>query len=145
MSTNVPAADPFDLRRFVEAQQAVYGQVMAELKAGQKRSHWMWFMFPQLAGLGYSAMAQRYAIASLAMATAYLEHPVLGPRLRACTGLVNRTAGRSAHEIFGSPDDLKFHSSMTLFARASPDNTEFQTALRRYFGGQSDAATLARL
>ncbi|MGZ9116799.1 MAG: DUF1810 domain-containing protein, partial [Methylocystis sp.] len=107
------ADDPYDLARFVAAQKPVYEKVRAELAAGRKRSHWMWFFFPQLEGLGASAMAQRYAIHSRAEAAAYLAHPVLGPRLKECVGLVNKVEGRSAHEIFGSPDDLKFHSSMT--------------------------------
>src|SRR5580692_6153851 len=108
--------DAFDLERFVTAQAPVIDRVRAELRAGSKRSHWMWFVFPQIAGLGSSAMAQRYAIASLDEAGAYLAHPVLGPRLRDCTALALDVAGRTAHQIFGNPDDLKFHSSLTLFA-----------------------------
>ncbi len=141
-------SDPFDLARFVKAQDPVIARVQDELRAGQKRSHWMWFVFPQLAGLGHSAMAQRYAIASREEAEAYLAHPVLGPRLLACTTLVNGVAGRSVHQIFGSPDDLKFHSSMTLFATVTPGASVFQDALDRCFGGLADAATrngLARL
>ncbi|KAA2214224.1 DUF1810 domain-containing protein [Teichococcus oryzae] len=135
----------FDLGRFVQAQDPVLPQVRRELAAGDKRSHWMWFVFPQIAGLGHSAMARRYAIASLAEARAYLEHPVLGPRLLECTELVNAVPGRTAHAIFGSPDDMKFHSSMTLFHRARPEEPAFAEALRRYFGGAEDAATLERL
>ena len=109
------ADDPFDLQRFVDAQASVYERVRAELRNGRKQSHWMWFIFPQIAGLGHSAMAQRYAISSLREAEAYLKHPVLGPRLRECTRLMLRIEGKSAHDILGSPDDLKFHSSLTLF------------------------------
>ncbi len=137
--------DPHDLARFVQAQEPVLAQVQAELRDGEKRSHWMWFVFPQLAGLGHSAMARRYAIASLAEARAYLAHPLLGERLRRCTALVNAVPGRTIHRILGSPDDLKFHSSMTLFAAADPDEAVFAAALDRYFGGERDAATLARL
>src|SRR5918993_210214 len=126
--------DEFDLDRFIRAQEPVMTQVRQELAAGRKRSHWMWFVFPQLAGLGHSAMARQYAISSLAEALAYLDHPVLGPRLVALTELVNQVKGRSIREIFGSPDDLKFHSSMTLFARARPDEPAFQEALDRYYG-----------
>ena len=120
-------------------------QVRQELAAGRKRSHWMWFVFPQLAGLGHSAMARRYAISSLAEAQAYLEHPVLGSRLVELTELVNQVNGRSIREIFGSPDDLKFHSSMTLFAYAHPDVSAFREALERYFGGVMDNRTLEKL
>ena len=120
-------------------------QVRQELSAGRKRSHWMWFVFPQLAGLGHSAMARQYAIASLAEARAYLEHPVLGSRLIGLTELVNQVEGRSVREIFGSPDDLKFHSSMTLFALAQPDAPVFRDALEKYFGGAMDKATVERL
>jgi uncharacterized protein (DUF1810 family) len=137
--------DPFDLQRFVAAQAPVYERVCAELRDGRKRSHWMWFVFPQIRGLGSSAMAQRYAIASLSEAAAYLDHPVLGPRLHACTRLVNAVDGRSAHEIFGSPDDMKFHSSMTLFLRAGSADDPFRAALDKYFAGALDRATLERL
>ena len=137
--------DGFDLNRFVTAQADCYDQALAELRAGRKRSHWMWFIFPQLKGLGSSPMAQKFALASRAEATAYLAHPLLGPRLRHCTGLVNAVAGRTAHDIFGTPDDLKFRSSMTLFARATPDNRLFTAALTRYFGGREDGRTLALL
>jgi uncharacterized protein (DUF1810 family) len=138
-------ADPHDLQRFVDAQAPVFDQVRDELAQGRKRSHWMWFIFPQIAGLGFSAMAQRYAIASLDEARAYLNHPVLGPRLEDCTRLVLAVGGRSATEIFGSPDDMKFHSSMTLFAAAAPRWAVFADANRKYFAGKDDPETLARL
>lgn len=137
--------DPFDLQRFIDAQGPVYDRVCAELRHGRKQSHWMWFIFPQIAGLGHSPMAQRYAISSLAEAQSYLAHPVLGPRLRECARLVLRVEGRTAHQIFGSPDDLKFHSSLTLFANAAPDEPVFRDALRKYFNGEEDAATTAKL
>ena len=139
------SGDPFDLQRFVDAQAPVYDRVRAELKNGRKQSHWMWFIFPQIAGLGNSAMAQRYAIASLGKAEAYIAHPVLGPRLRECTRLVVQVNGKSAHDILGSPDDMKFHSCMTLFARAAPQDEAFVEALEKYFGGAEDQATIARL
>src|SRR5882724_3520289 len=115
------AADPFDLERFVKAQAPVFGAALDELKAGHKRTHWMWFVFPQLRGLGHSTMAEIYGIASLDEARAYLAHPVLGPRLRQCTEAVLAVADRSLHAIFGSPDDAKFRSSMTLFAEAAQE------------------------
>jgi uncharacterized protein (DUF1810 family) len=136
--------DPFDLQRFVDAQDGVYPQVCAELAAGSKRSHWMWFVFPQLKGLGASSMAQHYGIGSLDEARACWAHPLLGSRLRQCTELVLAADGRSAHEIFGSPDDLKFRSCMTLFAQATGEPV-FARALERFFGGQPDARTLALL
>ena len=139
------ADDPFDLQRFVEAQAAVYERVRAELKNGRKQSHWMWFIFPQIAGLGHSAMAQRYAISSLDNAKAYLANPVLGPRLRECTSLVLQVVGKSALQILGSPDDMKFRSCMTLFARAAPEEALFRTALEKYFDGVEDSQTLTRL
>lgn len=138
-------SDAYDLQRFVAAQNPLYGRVLAELHAGRKQSHWMWFIFPQIAGLGHSAMAQKYAIGSRAEAVAYLNHPVLGPRLRECTSLVNAVAGRDIGSILGAPDDMKFKSSMTLFAEVTPDSAEFVAALRKYFGGEFDAATIARL
>jgi uncharacterized protein (DUF1810 family) len=137
--------DPFDLQRFVDAQAPVYDRVLLELREGRKRSHWMWFVFPQIAGLGSSPMAQRYAIGSRAEAAAYLADPLLGSRLRECARLVTATEGRSIHDIFGSPDGMKFHSSMTLFAEASPADRDFRAALDKYFGGKPDASTLARL
>jgi len=133
--------DPFDLERFVRAQDPVLPEVRRELREGRKRTHWMWFIFPQLRGLGRSAMAHHYGIGSLQEARAYLAHPLLGPRLLECTRLANTAPGRSAHAIFGSPDDLKFHSCMTLFAAAADDPAPFRTALDRYFGGQPDRLT----
>lgn len=124
--------DPYDLARYVTAQDPVYEQVCAELRAGRKRTHWMWFVFPQMKGLGSSPMAEKYAIGSREEAVAYLEHPVLGPRLRECTELVNRMEGRSLDQIFGYPDDLKFRSSMTLFAGATAENQVFKDALLKY-------------
>ena len=138
-------SDPHDLARFLSAQAPVYDQVLAELRAGRKRSHWMWFVFPQLAGLGRSAMAQRYAIGSLAEAQAYLAHPVLGARLRECCRLVLAATPGDIHAIFGSPDDLKFHSSVTLFDRAAGGDDVFRECLLRCFGGQGDPLTLALL
>ncbi len=137
--------DPFHLQRFLDAQEGVYASVVEELRAGRKRGHWIWFVFPQIRGLGFSAMSARYAISSLEEAAAYLAHPVLGPRLRECTGLVNAVERRTIGEIFGYPDDLKFRSSMTLFARAAEDNRVFLDALAKYFGGEQDVATLDRL
>ncbi|MBV9515053.1 MAG: DUF1810 domain-containing protein [Mycobacteriaceae bacterium] len=132
----------FDLQRFVDAQAPVYNTVVAELRAGSKRSHWIWFIFPQLAGLGRSPTAARFAISSLAEARAYLDHDVLGPRLRECTRLVNAIEGRTVDEIFGWPDDLKVRSSMTLFARATDDNAEFVGLLDKFYGGEHDPATV---
>ena len=137
--------DPHNLSRFVSAQAPVWSQVAAELQAGRKQSHWMWFVFPQLAGLGHSPMAQLYAIGSLEEARAYLAHPLLGARLRQATAWVLAVDGKSAHEIFGTPDDLKFRSSMTLFAAAAPEETLFRTALDRYFDGEGDRVTLNKL
>lgn len=139
------AADPFDLQRFVDAQSRVYDTVRAELQQGRKRTHWMWFIFPQIAGLGRSAMSMRYAVSSRAEAEAYLKHPVLGRRLRECVRLVMLVERRSAFEILGSPDDMKFHSCLTLFANAAPEDQLFRDALEKYFGGAEDPATLARL
>ena len=137
--------DPYDLQRFVDAQDTVYAQVNAELRAGRKRSHWMWYVFPQIEGLGESAMAQRFAISSLGEAQAYLRHPVLGERLRESTRLVNHVEGRPIEDIFGYPDVLKFRSSMTLFARATEDDDVFVEALRKYFDGEPDPQTLRRI
>ncbi|OBF56669.1 calpastatin [Mycobacterium sp. 852002-50816_SCH5313054-b] len=139
------ASDPFDLKRFVDAQDPVYRNVVDELRAGRKRSHWMWFVFPQLRGLGSSPTAVHYGISSLEEARAYLAHELLGPRLRECTRLVNEAQGRSAADIFGSPDDLKLRSSMTLFSRATDDNEEFVAVLDMYYDGEPDERTLARL
>ncbi len=129
---------------FVTAQDPVYAAVLAELAAGHKRTHWMWFIFPQLRALGRSERAIRYGLADLDEAKVYLAHPVLGARLKECTRLVNGVDGRSAHEIFGSPDDMKFRSSMTLFARAAPEEPVFRAALEKYFGSEEDPLTLLR-
>jgi uncharacterized protein (DUF1810 family) len=137
--------DPYNLSRFVEAQNPIYEQVLSELRQGRKTSHWMWFVFPQIQGLGHSYTAQKFAISSIEEARAYLEHAVLGPRLRECTTLVNNVSGRTIHQIFGSPDDLKFHSCMTLFAQASADDDVFQEALQKYFSGKPDTLTLDRI
>ena len=136
---------PFNLSRFLSAQAPVIEQVREELRGGRKRSHWMWFVFPQIAGLGLSATAQHFAIASLDEARAYLAHDILGPRLRECTALVVAVEGRAIGEIFAAPDDLKFHSSMTLFVRAAPEQPVFREALGKYFGGVGDRATLERI
>jgi uncharacterized protein (DUF1810 family) len=137
--------DPHDLRRFLDAQAPVYAQAIAQLTRGAKASHWMWFVFPQLKGLGRSGMAQHYGLASLDEARAYWRHPVLGARLADCVQRVMAVEGRSVHRIFGSPDDLKFGSSMTLFALAVPDEPAFQQAIDRHFGGVRDPATLSLL
>jgi uncharacterized protein (DUF1810 family) len=131
----------FDLERFVVAQAPIYERVRAELTAGAKASHWMWFIFPQLRGLGRSAMAEHFGLAGCAEARDYLAHPLLGARLRDCTRLVLDVSNRTAHEIFGSPDDLKFHSSLTLFAAVAPEEDLFSRALDRYFGGRRDFST----
>lgn len=138
-------ADPYRLARFVDAQAGVYETALAELRRGRKTSHWMWFVFPQIAGLGSSATARTYAIASLDEARAYLAHPILGPRLRTCVDALLRHEVITAHEIFGSPDDLKLRSSLTLFAAAAPDEPIFQRALAKYFSGEPDPLTLRLL
>ena len=137
--------DPFHLQRFVDAQSGVFLAVRAELRRGRKTSHWMWFIFPQLRGLGFSAMAQRYAISGIEEAQAYLEHAVLAPRLRECVQLVNHVEGRTVHQIFGTPDDLKFRSSMTLFAQVPGADPAFAEALQKYFAGNPDPRTLELL
>lgn len=137
--------DPHNLQRFVDAQDPVYEQVCAELRNGQKEGHWMWFIFPQLQGLGHSQMAARFGIASRQEAGAYLKHPILGPRLRDCTRLVNLVEGRSINHILGYPDDLKFRSSMSLFANVTSENQLFKDALQKYFGGEPDPVTVQRL
>ncbi|OBJ85187.1 calpastatin [Mycobacterium gordonae] len=134
-----------DLQRFVDAQDRVYDSVLDELRAARKRSHWMWFVFPQIRGLGNSPTAQHYAIADLEEARAYLDHPLLGPRLRECVALVNEIHGRSAEQIFGWPDDLKLRSSVTLFANATADNHDFLALLDKYYGGEPDPLTVERL
>lgn len=135
------SGDPHDLQRFVEAQDPAIDGVKRELRSGRKRTHWIWFVFPQVEGLGSSPMSQHYAISSRAEAEAYLEHPILGPRLRECTELVNAIEGRSANDVFGS-DDQKFQSSMTLFEAVADDPTLFSTALDRYYDGERDTETL---
>jgi len=139
--------DPFGLQRFVEAQDEgrTYDQALAQLRDGHKTGHWMWFVFPQIAGLGQSPMAERYAISSLAEAEAYLEHPVLGDRLLKCAFVLVELTGRSAREIFGETDAMKLRSSVTLFGRAAPDVTVFGQVLADYFGGVTDPATHERL
>jgi uncharacterized protein (DUF1810 family) len=135
----------YNLQRFVDAQAPVYAKVLDELRAGRKRSHWMWFIFPQAAGLGHSDMAQKYAIGSTDEAAAFLAHPVLGPRLRESAQLVAEIEDKPIDEIFDSPDDRKFQSSMTLFADVAPDEAVFQANLDKYFDGRADPATLERL
>lgn len=137
--------DPYDLQRFVDAQQGVYSQVLSELRAGRKRSHWIWFIFPQITGLGSSPVSQHYAIKSLAEARAYLAHPVLGSRLLECTQLLVELSDGPIEEILGYPDDLKFRSSMTLFGAANPDEPLFANALTKYFSEGPDRLTLDRL
>jgi uncharacterized protein (DUF1810 family) len=137
--------DSFNLERFVDAQAPVYEQVRQELKVGRKQSHWMWFIFPQIAGLGQSPMSIRFAIASPEEAKAYLAHPILGARLRECAHLTLDVEGKTARDIFGSIDEMKFRSSMTLFARAASGADLFQRCIDKYFAGASDLATLAKL
>ena len=145
--------DRYDLERFLEAQAGVYEQACVELRAGRKWSHWMWFVFPQIRGLGSSPMAVRFAISGMEETRAYLEHPILGPRLRECAGIVVGVEGKTVEEIFGYPDDLKFHSSMTLFAKAAAPLAKaaegsggvFEEALAKYFGGVMDQGTMHRI
>lgn len=137
--------DRYDLQRFVDAQQPVYGRVTDELRAGDKRSHWMRFIFPQIKGIGSSPTAQRYAISGLDEVRDYPDHPVLGPRLRECTAIVNGIEGKTLDEIFGYPDNLKFCASMTLFAGAAQDSALFKAALRKPCGDEPDPLTRARL
>lgn len=139
------ANDRYNLERFVLAQASVFDHVLDELRAGTKMSHWMWFIFPQIKGLGRSPISMEYAISGLEEAQSYLEHPILGPRLKECTRLVLLVQGRTALDIFGSPDDMKFRSSMTLFAQVSPKDDIFERALQKYFDGKPDSLTLARL
>ena len=138
-------SDPYNLSRFVEAQDPVYRRVLTELGLGCKTSHWMWYVFPQIEGLGRTAMSRRFAISSLEEARAYLQHQVLGPRLEESTRLVCEVSGKTIHEIFGSPDDVKFRSSMTLFAIAAANHGIFDDALQKYFAGQKDPLTLERI
>ncbi len=152
-SADTASHDRYRLRRFVDAQQPVLAAVDAELRKGEKRTHWMWFIFPQIQGLGHSAMAKEFAIGSLDEARAYLLHPVLGPRLVEAVRHVNALEGKTAHAVFGSPDDMKFHSSVTLFALASDSEAQshpewkqvFLDALSKYFNGAFDPATLQRV
>ena len=139
------ANDPHNLQRFVDAQNAVFEQVCSELREGQKQGHWMWFIFPQLRGLGNSEVAIHFAITSRDEAQMYLKHSVLGPRIRECTRLVNLVEGRLINQIFEYPDDLKFRSSMTLFAAVTSENQIFNDALQKYFCGEPDRLTLERL
>jgi uncharacterized protein (DUF1810 family) len=137
----VAQGDPYHLHRFVEAQDPVYAQVCDELKRGHKTGHWMWFIFPQIAGLGSSEMASRFAISSLAEAEAYMQHAVLGKRLEECAAFVLKVSGKTASEIFGSPDNLKFRSCMTLYSRTTTKNPVFQDNLTKYFNGKPDPRT----
>jgi uncharacterized protein (DUF1810 family) len=141
------AEDPYDLERFVAAQDAggTYDRAAAELRAGRKATHWMWFVFPQIAGLGYSPASRTYAISSLDEARAYLAHPVLGPRLVECADILTRVPGRTAEQVFGEVDAMKLCSSMTLFMRAAPDEPVFRQVLDQYFGGIPDPATEQRI
>lgn len=139
------AQQPYDLQRFIDAQQPVFDRVIAELKQGRKRGHWIWFIFPQLKGLGHSSNSEFFGISSLQEAAAYVQHPVLGPRLMQCTELVNSVEGSSAEDIFGEIDAMKFRSSMTLFAKAAPDNQIFADAIGKYFGGRLDGLTINRV
>jgi uncharacterized protein (DUF1810 family) len=142
-------SDPYNLQRFLNAQESTFEAARAELAAGQKLSHWMWFVFPQIKGLGSSPTAQRFAISSLDEGAAYLEHRVLGRRLEMCTALVNTLQGKSVHDIFGYPDDLKFHSSITLFTEVAEkfgfQTPVFKDALSKYFDGKRDQGTLSQL
>jgi len=134
--------DPFNLHRFVEAQDADYEAALAEIRSGRKRSHWMWYVFPQIAGLGFSPTSQHFAITSLAEAKAYLAHPVLGARLVECAEALLALDGISAHDVFGSPDDMKLRSSATLFAQVTPAGSVFERVLEKYFDGRPDGRTL---
>lgn len=144
-SQTAGAGDPYDLNRFVQAQQGDYERALTEIRGGRKRSHWMWYIFPQVAGLGTSSMACRYAIKNLAEATAYFAHPILGPRLVECAEAALAVEGRSAHEIFGSPDDLKLKSCATLFACVTPPGSVFEKLLARFYAGARDGQTLRLL
>lgn len=139
------ASDPHDLARFVEAQEDVYAEALSEIRSGRKRSHWMWFIFPQYAGLGFSSTSKRYAIKSLAEAKAYLSHPVLGPRLLECAEAVMGVTGRTAYELFGTPDDMKLKSCATLFESVSPPDSVFQRLLSKYFHGDRDEKTQSQI
>ena len=143
MNPNSTGNDPFDLARFVNAQQGVYERALAELRAGRKQTHWMWFIFPQIDGLGLSSTTKQYAIKSLQEAQAYLQHLILGPRLRTCAAAMLGVEGRSAHDILGSPDDFKLQSSMTLFAAMTGDTDVFAQVLAKFHGGQRDEKSTA--
>jgi uncharacterized protein (DUF1810 family) len=145
VSTSSAGTDPFNLARFVEAQTEDYARALAEVRSGHKRSHWMWYIFPQIEGLGFSSMSRRYSIKSLDEARAYLDHPVLGPRLVECAEAALGVEGRSAHDIFGSPDDLKLRSCATLFASVTPADSVFARLLDRFFEGNPDGKTLRQL
>ncbi len=142
---SVAADDPHRLERFVQAQAHDYARALAEIRAGRKRSHWMWYVFPQIEGLGLSATSRRYAIKSIDEARAYLAHPILGPRLVACVEALLEIRNRSAHDIFGTPDDMKLRSCATLFERVAPPGSVFARVLDRYFQGERDPATLRLL
>jgi uncharacterized protein (DUF1810 family) len=143
MNPHPAANDPFDLARFVTAQQGMYENALAELRAARKRTHWMWFIFPQIDGLGLSSTTKHYAIKSLQEAQAYLDHPILGPRLRSCAQAVLGVDGHSAHDILGSPDDFKLQSSMTLFSAMTDDSGVFVQVLTKLYGGQRDQKSIA--
>ena len=143
--SNTQDSDPLDLERFVRAQAENYADAIAEIRAGSKESHWMWYVFPQIAGLGFSSTAQRYAVKSRAEAAAYLAHPVLGPRLRECCEAALAVEGKTAHDIFGSPDDMKLRSCATLFAAVAPEEPVFDRLLEKYYGGRRDEKTLTLL
>jgi uncharacterized protein (DUF1810 family) len=145
MSDSPAIDDPHNLSRFIEAQERDYNRALSEIAAGKKRSHWMWYIFPQVAGLGFTATSQHYAIKTLDEAKAYLAHPVLGPRLRECAQTVVDLEGRRAHDVFGSPDDLKLRSSATLFACVSPQGSVFHRLIEKYYGGAFDDRTLRLL
>ena len=147
MSVNrsTDASDPYNLERFVRAQRDVYAQALAEVRAGRKKSHWMWYVFPQLDGLGTSSTARHYALQNAAEAAAYLKHPLLGPRLHECCEAAQDVTGRSAHDIFGFPDELKLQSCLTLFAFVSPSDSIFAKLLNRYYDGVTDEKTLQLL
>ena len=142
MSDPDQSKDPFDLARFIEAQEEDYRQALSEIRSGRKRSHWMWYIFPQFQGLGFSPTSQQYSIKSLDEARAYLQHPELGPRLVRCFVALLEVEGKSAHDIFGSPDDMKLRSCATLFAKVSTSGSVFEQVLARYFDGNPDAATI---
>lgn len=142
---SMPMPDPYDLERFAEAQEGDYGRAIGELSAGRKTTHWIWYVFPQLTGLGRSEMAQRYGIASIEEAREYLAHPILGPRLVRAVEAALGSGERDPHALFGSPDDMKVRSSLTLFAAADPTVDAFRDGLKAFYGGDADPATLEKL